>query len=130
MNYDPNSDQEKQINPEEATELTDHSQSPSSEPEAPVFEDQTVSQEEMPQEPGFSGAFANHTPEEEWVPDTLYRGRFSARPAEEAPEGSEPEQPDSVEFQEPDTLNQPEIPSEEVPYPAQEQQCILCRIFP
>ena len=122
MNYDPNSDQEKQINPEEATELTDHSQSPSSESEAPVFEDQTVSQEEMPQEPGFSGAFANHTPEEEWVPDTLYRGRFSAHPAEEAPEGSEPEQPDSVEFQEPDTLNQPEIPSEEVPYPAQEQQ--------
>ena len=122
MNYDPNSDQEKQINPEEATELTDHSQNPSSEPEAPVFEDQTVSQEEMPQEPDFFGAFSNHAPEEEWVPDTPYRGRFSARPAEEAPEGFEPEQPETAEFQQPDMPDQPETSSGEVPYPTQEQK--------
>ena len=122
MNYDPNSDQEKQINPEEATELTDNSQDPSSEPEAPVFEDQTVSQEEMPQEPDFFGAFSNHAPEEEWVPDTLYRGRFSARPAEEAPEGFEPDQPETAEFQQPDMPDQPETSSGEVPYPTQEQK--------
>ena len=82
MNYDPNSDQEKQIAPGEAMEQPDVSQNPSPEPEAPDFEDQTVAQEEIPQEPDFSGAYVNHAPAEEWVPDTLYRGRFSARPAE------------------------------------------------
>ena len=82
MTYDPNMDQEQNSFPEnESQDLNPVEYTQQTLPEdAPVFEDQAVSQEDSPGEPGFTGAYANQEGFQELEPETGYHGKFSARP--------------------------------------------------
>ena len=129
MTYDPNSDQE-QFLPEDQPEtqqddpqLTNQEDVPA---DAPVFEDQAVSQEEMPQEPGFSGAYADDSAPENWEPDTGYRGKFAAHPSENQDESLD-SGPEQFEHQAPMMTDAPgaqeqAYPDENQPYPATEPE--------
>ena len=113
MTYDPNSDQEQQLYPEEQSEIQPEDSQQL--PEYPVddLEEQSLSQA--------SGAFVDSESPEELPPDTGYRGRFSARPSNDAAE--EFQEPTMMESEQPyGRVQEQNDSAEDEVYPRDEQQ--------